>query len=216
MATGRHIPRSRVATPFSEAIWARRPLRRTLQGGYVRIQCRLPSSGDTVVWFLSGPVPAGITRSGDAPERRRSQGEGMGVRPTSSDVLLVQVAPAPVLPWLDRLDDRMPCQVGVGGCVAIRRRVAAADQTTCRAHAEVHPPAPYCHARLAPVRIRDDRTDIPQMHTRHQLYPLCSCRAPLVRPALELLHTTSPDWVFPRISRSRSCHPVAARHGSEQ
>jgi hypothetical protein len=172
--------------------------------------------GDTVVWFLSGPVTAGITRSGDAPERWHSQGGGMGVTPTSSDVLLVQVAPAPVLPRLDRLHDRMPCQAGVGGCVAIRRRVAAADQTTCRAHAEVHPPAPHCHARLTPVGIRNDRTDVPQMYTRHHLYPLCSCRAPLVRSALESLHITSPDWVCPRISRSRSCHPDAARHGSEQ
>ena len=167
--------------------------------------------------FLSGPSASrGITRSGDAPERWHSQAGGMGVAPISSHVLLVHVAPTPVLPRLDRLDDRMACQVGVGGCVAIWRRVAAPDQTTSRAHAEVHPPAAHCHARLAPVRIRYNWTDVPQMYARHQLYPLCSCRASLVRPALESLHTTSPDWRSPRISRSRSCHPGGARHGSEQ
>lgn len=109
--------------------------------------------------FLSGPVPAGITRSGDAPERWHSQAGGMGVAAIGADVLLVHVAPTPVLPRLDRLDDRMVCQVGVGRCVAIRRRVAAPDQTKSRAHAEVHPPAPHCHARLATARTRDDRTD---------------------------------------------------------
>src|ERR1700728_4826842 len=122
----------------------------------------------------------------------------MNVMPSSSDVLLVHVAPAPVLPRLDRLDDRMAYQVGMGGCVTVRRRVAAAHQATCRAHAEVHPPAPYCHARLAPVGVRDDRTDVPQMRTRHGLYPLCSFRALLVRPAVESLQVPSPDWRSPR------------------
>jgi hypothetical protein len=218
MATHRHIPRSRVANgsrrPSGSGGHCDAPTRGMLFRPHTNVGSL--SSGDTVVGFLSGPVPAGITRSGDAPERWHSQGGGMGVTPTSSDVLLVHVAPAPVLPRLDRLDDRMAHQVGVGGCVAIRRRVAAADQTTCRAHAEVHPPAPHGHARLAPVGIRDDRTDVPMMYTRHQLYPLCSCRAPLVRPALESLPITSPDWRSPRISRSRSSHPSAARHGSEQ
>ena len=62
---------------------------------------------------------------------------------------LVDVAPAPVLAGLGRLDDGMTLGVGVGGCVAIRRGVAATDVTAGEADAQVEPAIACAQAVLA-------------------------------------------------------------------
>ncbi len=62
---------------------------------------------------------------------------------------LVHVAPAPVLARLGRADDRMPARGVMGGGVAPRRVVAAADVAAGLAHAQVDPARALGQALLA-------------------------------------------------------------------
>src|SRR5690242_2440017 len=52
---------------------------------------------------------------------------------------VVDVAPAPVLAWLERADDRVLVGARVGGRVAVGRVVAAADVPAFEADAQVQP-----------------------------------------------------------------------------
>jgi hypothetical protein len=68
------------------------------------------------------------------------------------DERLVHVAPAPVFPGLERLDDRVAGRVRVPACVAVRGRVAAADMAAGHAQAQMHPARPGPQALLAALR----------------------------------------------------------------
>src|SRR5690242_4218116 len=67
----------------------------------------------------------------------------------TSDEGFVDIAPAPVLARLERLDDRMPVREGVGPGVPERRRVTAAHVPAGQAQAQVHPRGPQSQALLA-------------------------------------------------------------------
>jgi hypothetical protein len=67
------------------------------------------------------------------------------------DVDLVHVAPRPVLACLRRSNEWMPALVEVGGCMTVRRRVAAADPSAGQAHAQMQPPIAGLQALLAAV-----------------------------------------------------------------
>ena len=64
---------------------------------------------------------------------------------------LVHVAPAPVLPRLERVNQGVVAGLGVSGSVPVRRVVAAADVAAFEADAQVQPHAPLAEAVLAAV-----------------------------------------------------------------
>ena len=78
---------------------------------------------------------------------------------------LVNITPPPVLPWLERLNNRMTgCMEMLGG-VLILRIVAAADMPTFEADAQVHPGVADFQAILAPVGARCDLPYLVKMTT---------------------------------------------------
>jgi len=62
----------------------------------------------------------------------------------------IDVAPAPVFPWLEGLDYRIVCGVEMLCRVFVGRVVTATDVTTAKAETQVHPPAACAEALLAP------------------------------------------------------------------
>src|SRR5207253_976624 len=101
-----------------------------------------------------GPTRRG-PRTMPAPARSRVGERGAAL---DLEAEVVDVAVPPVLARLVGLDDRVVLVVEMGGGVAMRRVVTAADVTARHAHAQVHPPAADAEAVLAPVaRGRDIR-----------------------------------------------------------
>src|SRR6266446_6929842 len=74
-------------------------------------------------------------------------------RSSKLHVDLVDVAPAPALPRLERGDDRMPGLLEVLGGVLVLRVVAAADVPAFPAQAKMHPGVPRREAFLAAVGV---------------------------------------------------------------
>ena len=64
---------------------------------------------------------------------------------------LVEIAPAPVLPGLERADQRVPARPMMGGGVAVGRVVTAAHVPAGQTDAQMQPDAPRAQAVLAPV-----------------------------------------------------------------
>ena len=83
---------------------------------------------------------------------------------------LVNITPPPVLPWPERLNDRVTgCMEMLGG-VLILRIVAAADMPAFKADAQVYPGVADFQAILAPISARCDLTYLVKMTTL-----LCHC-----------------------------------------
>src|SRR6204780_5713188 len=115
---------------------------RTSPGWVLR---RRPCAASAAIW-------ASLSR-GYAPWRS-------GVSGGSSDEGFVDIAPAPVLARLERLDDRVTVREGVGPGMTERRRVAAAHVPAGQAQAQVHPRGPQHEAFLAAARgLRRHRAD---------------------------------------------------------
>src|SRR4051794_23134120 len=111
----------------------------------------------------SAPPPAGETpRPGPASPPAagpRAVPPAPGPHPPSgsSRVGLVDVAPAPVLVRLERLDDGVADQTRMLPGVPVRRGVAAPDVPAGQAQPQVHPRGPHLQALLAALRgARDD------------------------------------------------------------
>jgi hypothetical protein len=92
-----------------------------------------------------------MTSSFGSDRERRGRDPRRAANAVEDECNLVDVAPAPVLAWLDRADDRVRRRMIVRGCVAVRGVVAAADVTTGEADAEVQPLAALEQAVLAAV-----------------------------------------------------------------
>src|SRR5439155_6511747 len=71
---------------------------------------------------------------------------------TQSNDLVVEVAPPPILPGLERPDHRVAGLVVVPGGMPLRGGVAAADVPAGQAQAKVHPARALLEALLASVR----------------------------------------------------------------
>lgn len=84
-----------------------------------------------------------------------SEGPIRGIEDT-----LIEVTPAPILAWLERLDDRMICCVEVAGGMAIRGLVATPDVTADHAQPEMDPPATDPQAVFAPLSAGRDLLDV--------------------------------------------------------
>src|SRR5437879_3304091 len=85
--------------------------------------------------------------------------------PRSSElhVDLIDVAPAPALPRLERGDDRMPGLLEMLGGVLVLRVVAASDVPARPAQAKMHPSVARCEAFLAAVGVERVRLHELQM-----------------------------------------------------
>src|SRR5207244_8900047 len=123
---------------------------------------------------------------------------------------LVDVAPAPVLPGLERADDRVAALVGVRGRMAVRRIVAAADVSALQADPQVQPLAAGGEAIDAAVdrggQLRDP--DVIEVGAgRHVDRPLSqdplkgSRTRKVVRPGLES-SVSEPLWRSTTIRRA--------------
>src|SRR5262252_3723871 len=96
----------------------------------------------------------------------------LGVRGASLDAPvpgvqgeLVDVAPAPVLARLERLDDRVVRGVEVLSNMLVLRVVAAADVAADHAQAQMHPSVADLEAVLAAVRAWRHRANLVEMRT---------------------------------------------------
>src|SRR6266545_4190807 len=79
---------------------------------------------------------------------------------TLLDVDLVDVAPAPALPGLRRLHDRVAGRLEMLGRVLALRGIAAADVSAAEAHAQLYPRIARLEAALAAFRRRRDLPDL--------------------------------------------------------
>ena len=80
----------------------------------------------------------------------------------------IDVAPAPVFPWLEGLDYRIVCGVEMLCRVFVGRVVTATDVTTAKAETQVHPPAACAEALLAPFGCsRFDVANLVEMSALH-------------------------------------------------
>jgi hypothetical protein len=78
---------------------------------------------------------------------------------------LVNVTPAPVLPWLEGLNDRMVGGVEMPGGVLILRIVAAADVSTDETDTQMHPGVTHFQALLAAIGAWCDLSDLVEVAT---------------------------------------------------
>ena len=80
----------------------------------------------------------------------------------------IDVAPAPVFPWLEGLDYRIVCGVEMLGRVFVGRVVTTTNVTTAKAETQVHPPTASAEALLATVgRFRLDVANLVEMCALH-------------------------------------------------
>src|SRR5438552_1706015 len=130
------------------------------------------------LWTQMKRISGTVVASRAEPVTGMSACSGMrrgGWRAVELEEQLVGIAPPPVLAGLVRTDERVVGMPGpVGGCVPVRRVVAAADVAAGHAEAEVDPPATGAQAVLAPVARRGDLGRRAQMCTRlrHSLLPV--------------------------------------------
>jgi hypothetical protein len=111
-------------------------------------QVRAFARGSNTKFMRAALVAAGrpwqvLLRSGCVAASRRGHAQSCDERH------LVHVAPAPVLSRLCGADNRMARFARMAACVAVGRRVAAADLPACRAHSKVQPRATDLEALLA-------------------------------------------------------------------
>ena len=96
-------------------------------------------------------------------------------REVDSECDLVLVAPAPVLPWLERADDRVLGRAGVRRRVTVRRGVTAAGARR-RGRGAGGPPAADPQAVLATRNVRGQLSDANRVQmradVRHSFFPL--------------------------------------------
>lgn len=88
---------------------------------------------------------------------------------------LINVAPDPILTWLERLDNRVVRRVKMLGGVLVLGRVTAAHMSTNAAEAQMHPGIAYLQALFAALPAWRHVADLIQMRTglRHRV--LLSC-----------------------------------------
>lgn len=79
---------------------------------------------------------------------------------------LIDVAPAPILAGLKRLDDRMRGVMKVLGGVLVFRRIAAANVSALQAQSQVDPTVPHFQALLAAMSAWRDLPDLIKVRTR--------------------------------------------------
>jgi hypothetical protein len=75
------------------------------------------------------------------------------IKPRSSkfEYYLIDVAPTPVLPWLERLDNRVVGRMEMPGGVLILRIVTAADMPAFETEAQVYPRIPDSQTILTAI-----------------------------------------------------------------
>jgi hypothetical protein len=75
------------------------------------------------------------------------------IKPRSSKLehYLVYVTPTPVLPWLERLDDRVVGRMEMPGGVLILRIVTAANMPAFKTEAQVYPRIPDSQTILTAI-----------------------------------------------------------------
>ena len=76
---------------------------------------------------------------------------------------LIDIAPAPILAWFERLDDRMIGGVEVLGGVLVLRGIAATNVATDQADAQMHPAVAQFQAFFTPRRTRCHVANLIQM-----------------------------------------------------
>jgi len=81
----------------------------------------------------------------------------------ASSERLVDVAPAPILTGLERLNDRVSGDMEMVSSVSVRRRIATTNMSACQTYSKMYPNTPDSEAILAPLRARRDRSDGTQM-----------------------------------------------------
>lgn len=84
--------------------------------------------------------------------------------------LLINVAPAPFLIRLERLDDRVARGVKMLGGMAIGRTIAAANMTTDQTDAQVHPYVATLEALFTALCARRYRADFIHVLTTHDSF----------------------------------------------
>jgi hypothetical protein len=78
---------------------------------------------------------------------------------------LVDITPAPVLPWLEGLDNRMVGRVEMLCGMLILRGIAAADMPAFQADTQVNPAISRLQTILTLLRARRDIVYMVKMHT---------------------------------------------------
>src|SRR2546425_4718776 len=89
------------------------------------------------------------------------------IKPRSSRLehYLVDVTPAPVLPWLEGLDNRVVGRMEMLGGVLILRLVTATHMSTDETETQVQPAVTGLQAILAPIGTRRDLTYLVEVAT---------------------------------------------------
>jgi hypothetical protein len=73
---------------------------------------------------------------------------------TALEIVLVDVTPTPVFPWLDGSHNRVPISVEVGGSVAVLGGITTTDLAALQAHAQVNPGVSDLETLLATLGVR--------------------------------------------------------------
>jgi hypothetical protein len=95
------------------------------------------------------PILTVVASSGSAQRRWRDLGRALYLGDQHRD--LIDVAPRPVLAWLQGSDYRVPAALRVSGGVAVGRVITASDMRALQADAQVQPPVSRDEAILAAV-----------------------------------------------------------------
>src|SRR5574340_769985 len=101
---------------------------------------------------------------------------------------LIDVAPTPILPRRERLDDRVAGVVKVAGRMLVGRRIATPDVAADQAETQMHPPCPGFQAVFATRGARRHWSDLVDVLATHGNPPLVKLTASLI---------TAPDSAGP-------------------
>src|SRR4029453_6341644 len=98
---------------------------------------------------------------------------GVGAAPGSHlDLVLIDVAPRPILTWFERRDDRVPGRVKMPRGVLVRGRIAATDMAAGTTEPQGHPPAAALQALFPLFRCPGLHVaDFLHVFTRHRPLP---------------------------------------------
>src|SRR4051812_16418297 len=127
-----------------------------------------------------GRWPSGRNRrrAGALAAERRGRNACMPGDVRDDECDIVEVAPAPVLARLQRVDDRVLRRMLVRGRVAVRGAVAAADVPAGEADAEVQPLAAAAQAIFAAVDLGRQLAQLDLVEVRTDAHCSRSLRAP--------------------------------------
>ena len=165
------------------------------------------STSDSEVASKPGaPSPRSATRgeaSPSSPPTARAEAPAARscacLREVDSKRDLVLVAPAPVLPRLERADDRMLGRPRVRRGMAVRRGITASDVPTRQTETQVNPPAPDPQAVLAPRNALRERGHLDRVEMGADVSQACAIPGQVV--------TRSPYIEGTPMARRRSGRP---------